>query len=105
MQNQTQVYGIHSIIEAINSGKTIDKVFIQKSFYGSGLTELEKLLREKAINISYAPVQKLNKLTSKNHQGAIAIISPIEFHNLEDLVITITESGQTPLFILLELIK
>lgn len=102
MEEKSQIFGIHAITEAINSGKTIDKVFIQKSYAGSGLKELEKLLRDKAINISYAPIQKLNRLTSKNHQGAIAFISPIEFHNLEDLVINITESGQTPLFLLLD---
>ena len=102
MEEKSQIFGIHAITEAINSGKTIDKVFIQNSYTGSGLKELEKLLRDKAINISYAPIQKLNRLTTKNHQGAIAFISPIEFHNLEDLVINITESGQTPLFLVLD---
>ena len=102
MEEKSQIFGIHAITEAINSGKTVDKVFIQKSYSGSGLKELEKLLRDKTINISYAPIQKLNRLTSKNHQGAIAIISPIEFHTLEDLVINVTESGQTPLFLLLD---
>jgi 23S rRNA (guanosine2251-2'-O)-methyltransferase len=102
MKGKSQIFGIHAITEAINSGKTIDKVFIQKSFSGSGLKELEKLLREKAINISYAPVQKLNRLTSKNHQGAIALISPIEFHNLETIVQEVFEQGKNPLFIILD---
>lgn len=102
MKGKSQIFGIHAITEAINSGKTIDKVFIQKSFSSSGLKELEKLLREKAINISYAPVQKLNRLTSKNHQGAIALISPIEFHNLETIVQEVFEEGKNPLFIILD---
>lgn len=102
MKDNFTIFGIHAITEAINSGKTIDKVFIQKSYSGTGLKELEKLLRDNTINISYAPIQKLNRITNKNHQGAIAFISPIEFYNLEDLVLNVTESGQTPLFLLLD---
>ncbi|MFD2727059.1 23S rRNA (guanosine(2251)-2'-O)-methyltransferase RlmB [Hyunsoonleella rubra] len=102
MQNQTQIFGLRAIIEAINSGETIDKVFLQKGLRGELSTELESLLRKHAINSSYVPIEKLNRLTKKNHQGAVANISPIAFHNLEDLVINVVESGKTPLFLLLD---
>lgn len=102
MENQTQIFGIRAIIEAVNSGETIDKVFLQKGLKGELFSELETLLRKNTINSSYVPVEKLNRLTKKNHQGAVAQISPIEFHDLEELVISITESGKTPLFLLLD---
>lgn len=102
MQNQTQIFGIRAIIEAINSGETIDKVFLQKGLRGELYTELEAVLRQNSINTSYVPVEKLNRLTRKNHQGAVAQISPIEFHDIETLVLNVIESGKTPLFLLLD---
>ncbi|MDD7886424.1 23S rRNA (guanosine(2251)-2'-O)-methyltransferase RlmB [Flavivirga sp. 57AJ16] len=102
MENQTQIFGIRAIIEAINAGETIDKVFLQKGLKGELFSELETILRKKAINTSYVPVEKLNRLTRKNHQGAVAQISPIEFHDIETLVLNTTESGKAPLFLLLD---
>jgi len=102
MQNQTQIFGIRAIIEAVNAGETIDKVFLQKGLHGELFTELETLLRKNSINSSYVPVEKLNRLTKKNHQGAVAQISPIAFHDLEELVLNVIESGKTPLFLLLD---
>jgi len=103
MEDQTQIFGIRAIIEAINSGKTIDKVFLQKGLQGDLFTELESLVNKKSINKSYVPIEKLNRLSSnKNHQGAVAQISPIEFHDMETLVMNVIESGKTPLFLLLD---
>lgn len=102
MENQTQIFGIRAIIEAINADETIDKVFLQKGLKGSLFTELEALLNKKGINKSYVPIEKLNRLTKGNHQGAVAQISPIAFYDLEELVMQVTESGKTPLFLLLD---
>ncbi len=102
MQDQTQIFGIRAIIEAINSGEAIDKVFLQKGLRGELFNELESSIRKQGINVSYVPVEKLNRLTKKNHQGAVAQISPIEFHDIETLVLNVIESGKTPLFLLLD---
>lgn len=102
MQELTQIFGLRAIIEAIHAGETIDKVFLQKGLKGELFTELESILRKKAINSSYVPVEKLNRLTKSNHQGAVAQISPVEFHDLETLVMHVMASGQTPLFLLLD---
>ena len=105
MQKETKIFGIRAIIEAINSGKTVDKVFVQKGLKGELFLELEVLLRKEGINTSYVPVEKLNRLTKNNHQGVVAQISPIEFHDLETLVLNVIESGKTPLFLLLDQIS
>lgn len=102
MQEQTQIFGIRAIIEAINAGETIDKVFLQKGLKGDLFSELEFVLRQNAVSSSYVPVEKLNRLTKGNHQGAVAQISPIAFYDLEELVVQVTESGKTPLFLLLD---
>jgi len=102
MENNTQVFGLRAIIEAINSNKSIDKVFLQKELKGELFNELVQLIKKNSINSSYVPVEKLNRLTKGNHQGAIAQISPIAFHDFETLVDNTIASGVTPLFLLLD---
>lgn len=102
MEKETTIFGIRAVIEAIKSGENIDKVFLQKGLKGELFTELEQLLKKERLNISYVPVEKLNKLTQKNHQGAVAQIAPISFYELEQLVTEVLESEKTPLFLLLD---
>ena len=96
MENSTQIFGLRAIMEAIYSGKTIEKVFLQKGLKGDLYNELESLLRKENINSSYVPIKKLNRLTNKNHQGAVAQMSPVAFHDLEELVLQVMETGKTP---------
>lgn len=102
MEKNTTIFGIRAIIEAINSRETIDKVFLQKGLHGDLFNELENVLNKNSINKSYVPVEKLNRLTRGNHQGAVAQISPIEFQDIETLVLSVVESDKTPLFLLLD---
>jgi 23S rRNA (guanosine2251-2'-O)-methyltransferase len=105
MEQETKIYGLRAIIEAINSNKAIDKVFLQKGLKGELFQELESLLRKERLNTSYVPVEKLNRLTNNNHQGAVATIAPIEFYDIDNLVLDVIESGKTPLFLLLDQIS
>ena len=102
MKDSTQIFGLRAVIEAINANETIDKVFLQKGLKGELFNELEALLRQKGINSSYVPVEKLNRLTKNNHQGVVAQIFPISFYDLDELVTKTIESGATPLFLLLD---
>lgn len=101
-ENEYQIFGIRTVIEAVHSGKSIDKVFIQKGLRGDLFNELDTLLRKESISTSFVPAEKLNRLTNKNHQGVVANISPIEFHDMENLVVEVIESGKTPLFLILD---
>jgi 23S rRNA (guanosine2251-2'-O)-methyltransferase len=102
MEKENQIFGIRAIIEAINAKKEIDKVFIQTDANGELMHELMKTLKKNSINFSYVPVEKLNRLTPNNHQGAVATIAPITFVGLETLVDSVVESGKTPLFLILD---
>lgn len=102
MEKDNQIFGIRAIIEAVNAKKEIDKVFIQKEAQGELMSELLKTLKKSNINFSYVPVEKLNKLTHNNHQGAVATIAPISFISLENLVESVIASGKTPLFLILD---
>ncbi|MGF1554845.1 23S rRNA (guanosine(2251)-2'-O)-methyltransferase RlmB [Paucihalobacter sp.] len=105
MEQDYNIFGIRAVIEAINAGKSVDKVFVQKGLRGDLIQELEQLLRKESIGTSYVPVEKLNRLTKKNHQGVVAQIAPIAFHNLDDLVLNVVESGIVPLFLILDQIS
>ncbi len=100
MEDTSQVYGIRAVIEAIQAGEPIHKVFIQKGLQGQLFFELESLIRKKGISASYVPAEKLNRLTKNNHQGVVAEVSPVAFHDFEDLV-SKGMSGTTPAFFLL----
>lgn len=102
MEKENQIFGIRAIIEAINAGAAIDKVFVQSDAQGELMHELMKSLKKNSINFSYVPVEKLNRLTPNNHQGAVASIAPISFATLESLVDRVVESGKTPLFLILD---
>jgi 23S rRNA (guanosine2251-2'-O)-methyltransferase len=102
MKNEQQIFGIRAIIEAIQSGTVIDKVFIQKDIQGDLMKELMKVMKQKSVNYAYVPVEKLNRLTSNNHQGAVATISPIGFVEIETLIETVIESGRKPFFLILD---
>jgi len=96
------IFGIRPVIEAIESGKTIDKIFIQNSLHGSLFIELKKLLTKHNLHINYAPIEKLNRLTRKNHQGVIAFLSDIPFYKIDNVLPQIFEEGKTPLILMLD---
>jgi 23S rRNA (guanosine2251-2'-O)-methyltransferase len=102
IEEKNFIFGIRSIIEAIKAGKTIDKLFIQRGLHNDLFAELWKLVRVRRINYKHVPLEKINRLTKKNHQGVFAFISPIEFHKIEDMIPQIFESGKTPLIIILD---
>lgn len=99
---EQQIYGIRAVIEAVNAGKTIDRVFLQKGLQGALYKELLATLQGAQIATQYMPIEKLNRMSKKNHQGVIATLSPVEYQDFEELVIGVTESGKVPLFLVLD---
>lgn len=99
---EQQIYGIRAVIEAVNAGKTIDRVFLQKGLQGTLYKELLATLQGAQIATQYVPIEKLNRMSKKNHQGVIASLSPVEYQDFEELVIGVTESGKVPLFLVLD---
>ena len=99
---EQQIYGIRAVIEAVNAGKTIDRVFLQKGLHGALYKELLATLQGAQIATQYVPIEKLNRMSKKNHQGVIATLSPVEYQDFEELVIGVTESGKVPLFLVLD---
>lgn len=102
MQKETSLYGLRAILEAIEAEKSIDKVFLQKGLRGELFGQLEHAIRKNGINCSYVPLEKLNRITTNNHQGAVAQIAPITFYELDALVAAVKETKENPLFLILD---
>src|SRR5690606_16980383 len=101
-ESNQMVVGIRAVIAAIDSGKEIESLFVQRGLGGSLIMELKTLLKEHNIAFQQVPIEKLNRITRKNHQGVIAVIPPITYQKIEDLLPTIYEKGETPLLLMLD---
>lgn len=97
-----KIFGLHPLIEAIKSGKELEKVLVQNNLQGPLSKELLFLLREHEINFQYVPLEKLNRITGKNHQGVIAYTAEVTYQKIENILPTLFEEGKTPFFIMLD---
>jgi 23S rRNA (guanosine2251-2'-O)-methyltransferase len=95
-------FGTHPVIEAIRSGKEIEKILIQQGLRSENYHELMQLVKEKKIPFQFVPAEKLNRVTARNHQGIIAFVSPVEFQHAEDIVPMLYEMGKQPLLLILD---
>ncbi|HHL57909.1 MAG TPA: 23S rRNA (guanosine(2251)-2'-O)-methyltransferase RlmB [Bacteroidetes bacterium] len=99
---QEMVYGIRPVLEAVDAGKEVEKVLIQKGLRSTTFTELMQILKEHSVPYQFVPVEKLNRITRKNHQGIVAYISPVAFYRVEDILPGIYEEGKVPFILLLD---
>ena len=103
MKSKTSlIFGIHPVHEALQTGKPIDKVLLKQGFRSETIPGLFPSLREQDIPFQYVPVEKLNRLTGGNHQGIIAMISELEYTELEKLVPFLFDQGKLPVLVLLD---
>ena len=86
MKEAQEIYGIRAIMEAIIQDKTIDKIWLLKGQQGHLFKQLEQKIHEKGISFSYVPVERLERFSHQNHQGAVARIAPVNFVALEELI-------------------
>lgn len=96
------IYGIRTVIEALKSGQQLERVFIQKNLKGDLYKELMLELHHSTTPISKVPSERINKFTRKNHQGVVALTSPIDYQRLDLLVPSLFEKGLNPLILVLD---
>ncbi|HCQ29355.1 MAG TPA: 23S rRNA (guanosine(2251)-2'-O)-methyltransferase RlmB [Flavobacteriales bacterium] len=105
MAKDEMIFGVHPVIEAIESGKEISKIYIQRDVKLENLTRLRKLIKQNKLPVANVPVQKLNQMTGGNHQGVLAFVSPITTYKIEDILPGVYEQGKTPLLLILDRIS
>ncbi len=98
----TIISGIHPVDEAIRAGKQIDKILLKQGFRSESIPGLFQTLKELNIPYQYVPGEKLNRITGKNHQGIIALLSEVEYTELDKLVPGLFETGKTPSIVVLD---
>lgn len=102
MKESQFVFGIHPCLEALQSGKELDKILIRKGLAGDSLAQLMDLIRQTRTPYQFVPVEKLNRITRKNHQGVIAFTSLVSYQPVEEVVQQVYERGEVPLILALD---
>lgn len=96
------VFGIRAVIEAIESGKQVDKVLMKKDLGGELARELLSVTREYNVPVQRVPVERINKVTRKNHQGVIAFMAAVDYYHVDDIVPALYDEGVNPLVVVLD---
>lgn len=96
------VFGIRAVIEAIESGKQVDKVLMKKDLGGELARELLSVTREYNVPVQRVPVERINKVTRKNHQGVIAFMAAVDYYHVNDIVPALYDEGINPLVVVLD---
>jgi 23S rRNA (guanosine2251-2'-O)-methyltransferase len=102
MTHTDMIYGTRAVIEAIRAGRPIERVLIQKGIANDLVRELLQLVRKHEVAFSYVPPEKLNRLTGKNHQGVICLLSSVEYASLDNLIHALYTEGNEPFFLMLD---
>lgn len=96
------IFGIRAVLEAIESGKEIDKILVRRDMTNDLSRELFAALNGLEVPVQKVPIEKLNRITMKNHQGVIAFISPVAYQHIEDIIPSIYEAGRMPFIVVLD---
>lgn len=102
MKQSSLIIGRQPLIEAIRSGRAIDKILLQRNIAGEVIAEIRQLAREFSVPVQIVPVEKLNSLTRANHQGVVAFAGLVQYLDLQQVIDHVVAQGQTPLFVMLD---
>lgn len=102
MDSNEYIFGIHPVIEALEGGRTVDKLYVKKDLNGELAARLIKLSKTYGVPVQRVPQERLNKITRKNHQGVIALMSEITYHRLDQLMPMLFEDGALPFILVLD---
>ena len=101
-KKNTLVIGRQAVIAAMQSGKQLERIYLQTTVHGEVIDAIKSLAEKNLVPINKVPVEKLNGLNVSNHEGCIAVISKIQYQNLQDVISFVVEKGEVPLFVILD---
>ena len=101
-KKNTLIIGRQAVIEAMLSGKQLERIYMQTTVHGDVIETIKSLAEKYLVPINKVPVEKLNGLNVSNHEGCIAVISKIQYQNLQDVISFVVEKGEVPLFVMLD---
>ncbi len=102
MKEKEMIFGIRAVIEAVEAGKDIDKVMVKRELSGELFKELQEVLRQYEIPMQKVPLERIDRITRKNHQGVIAFTSAVTYQKLEQIIPFLYEQGKNPFILILD---
>lgn len=102
MEKTDMIYGTRAVLEAIAAGKDIDKIMVQTGLSNDLVKELIAKARQHEIPVAFVPAERLKRLSSKNHQGVICLLSAVSYASLDNLIYAAYQSGREPFFLILD---
>jgi 23S rRNA (guanosine2251-2'-O)-methyltransferase len=96
------IIGRQPLVEALQSGKGIDKILLQKNTTGDAISLIRQLAREQNVPVQIVPVEKLNGLSKANHQGVLAFVARVQYMDLQQVIDHVVSNGDLPLFLMLD---
>ena len=102
MAKDNLIFGVRPVIEALETGKQIERIYMKKGSDTPLTNRIYDLSREHSVPVQYVPIEKLNRLTFSNHQGVIAQIPPIEYADINDVLVDVLENNPLPLIVVLD---
>lgn len=102
VKQNSLVIGRQPLVEALQTGKAIDKILLQKNASGEVLHQIRQLARELNVPIQLVPVEKLDGMTRANHQGVIAFVARVQYMDLQQVIDHVVSAGDAPLFLMLD---
>ena len=96
------IYGTRAVMEAIAAGKEIDKIMIQSGLANDLVKELIAVARNNNVPIAFVPAEKLKRISTKNHQGVICLLSVVAYSSVDDLIFKAYNDGREPFLLILD---
>ena len=96
------IFGVRAVIEALKADKEVDKIFMRRDMSNELTRELYTALKGRNMAVVKVPLEKLNRLTRKNHQGVIAFTTSITYRHIEDIIPSLYEEGESPFVVVLD---
>jgi 23S rRNA (guanosine2251-2'-O)-methyltransferase len=101
--NKTQmIFGTRAVMEAIRSGREIEKIYVQAGLNNDLIKELIGEAKLRSVPYSFIPLEKLAHLGSKNHQGVACVLAEIQYAKIEDIIDKCYSDGKEPFLLILD---
>ncbi|MDB5191397.1 MAG: methyltransferase [Segetibacter sp.] len=101
-KKSTLIIGKSKVIDALNSGKQLERIFLANTVHGPEIDEVKKLAEANLVPINKVPVEKINGFNISNHEGCVGVISKIQYHDLQEVISFVVDKGEVPLLLILD---
>lgn len=96
------IIGRQAVIEAIKQGQQLDKIYLDSKAQGQDINEIKRLAVQHAIPVNYVPIAKLNSFNITGHEGCVAQIARVQYHDLQEIISFVVDKGESPFFLILD---